>query len=86
MQLEEAQARQEERGSSMTDTKPLVRMKDALKVLQEEMKEMELKIGVVGHSLLAAKMKSTIKIGGPNDDSDDSDTPTESDEEKSDKD
>lgn len=80
-QLEEAKARQEERGSSMTDTKPLVRMKDALKNLQEEMKEMELKIGVVGYTLLNAKMKSKIKIGGDDSDTDD-DTLTDS--EKSD--
>lgn len=80
-QLEEAKARQEERGSSMTDTKPLVRMKDALKNLQEEMKEMELKIGVVGYTLLNAKMKSKIKIGGADDSSDESIT---SDEDKSD--
>ena len=75
-QLEEAKARQEERGSSMTDTKPLVRMKDALKALQEEMKEMELKIGVVGYTLLNAKMKSKIKIGG--DPESDTDSGTES--------
>mmetsp|Transcript_46390 Transcript_46390/g.68498 ORF Transcript_46390/g.68498 Transcript_46390/m.68498 type:complete len:416 (-) Transcript_46390:50-1297(-) len=77
-QLEEAKARQEERGSSMTDTKPLNRMKDALKALQEEMKEMELKIGVVGYTLLNAKMKSKIKIGGADDSS--TDSGTESDE------
>ena len=75
-QLEEAKARQEERGSSMTDTKPLVRMKDALKALQEEMKQMELKIGVVGYTLLNAKMKSKIKIGGA--DESDTDSGTES--------
>ena len=75
-QLEEAKAQQEERGSSMTDTKPLVRIKDALKALQEEMKEMELKIGVVGYTLLNAKMKSKIKIGTA-DESDDSGTNSE---------
>ena len=64
----------------MTDTKPLVRMKDALKNLQEEMKEMELKIGVVGYTLLNAKMKSKIGLGGGDESSDDSLT----DDEKSD--
>ena len=54
-------------------------MKDALKNLQEEMKEMELKIGVVGYTLLNAKMKSKIGLGG-DESSDDSLT----DDEKSD--
>jgi estrogen-related receptor beta like 1 len=79
-QLEEAKARQDETGSNMTDTKPLVRMKDALKKLQEEMKEMELKIGVVGYTLLNHKMRRKIKLGD-DDSTTDTDSQTDSDAE-----
>ena len=80
LQLEEAKARQDETGSNMTDTKPLVRMKDALKKLQEEMKEMELKIGVVGYTLLNHKMRRKIKLGD-DDSTTDTDSQTDSDAE-----
>ena len=60
----------EERGSSMTDTSPLVRMKRALKQLKEEIAEMDLRMGVLSHTLMAAKIRHReakdviIKSGG----------------------
>ncbi|KAJ0390577.1 hypothetical protein ATCC90586_011874 [Pythium insidiosum] len=41
----------------MTDTSPLVAIKDALKALNAEIKNFELRIGVVGHTLLQAKAR-----------------------------
>jgi intraflagellar transport protein 57 len=46
----------EERGSSMTDTTPLVRIKKSIKQLKEEILEMELRMGVLSHSLMEAKI------------------------------
>ena len=60
----------EDRGSSMTDTSPLVRMKRALKQLKEEIAEMDLRMGVLSHTLMAAKIRHReakdviIKSGG----------------------
>ena len=56
-QLEEIKSSMDERGSSMTDTSPLVRIKKALKKLKEEIQEMELRMGVLSHTLMQAKMR-----------------------------
>jgi estrogen-related receptor beta like 1 len=56
--LEEVRSRQESRGNSMTDTKPLMRIKKALKKLKGEMVGMEIRIGVVGHTLMQNKMRT----------------------------
>ena len=40
----------------MTDTGPLVRLKDAMKKIKKEIKEMDLRIGTVSHNLLHIKM------------------------------
>jgi len=56
--LEEVKAVRESRGNSMTDTKPLVRIKHAMKVLKAEMVQMEVRIGVVGHTLMQSKMRN----------------------------
>ena len=76
--LEEIKESQENRGSSMTDTGPLVRMKKAMKTLKEEMVNMEIRIGVLSHTLMQAKMRDHIKhlgmgTGGDDDDDDDDD-------------
>ena len=76
--LEEIKESQENRGSSMTDTGPLVRMKKAMKTLKEEMVNMEIRIGVLSHTLMQAKMRDHIKhlgmgTGGDDDDDDDND-------------
>lgn len=42
----------------MTDASPLVQIKKALHKIKNEIKLMELRIGVVGHTLTRAKMRS----------------------------
>ncbi|TMW57485.1 hypothetical protein Poli38472_003410 [Pythium oligandrum] len=56
-QLRETKTVMDERGSKMTDTSPLVAIKEALKTLNAEIKNFELRIGVVGHTLLQAKAR-----------------------------
>eukprot|EP00948_MAST-09A_sp_MAST-9A-sp1_P000220 g220.t1 len=54
--LDELKVQMNERGSNMTDTGPLVSIKAALKQIKGEIKEMELRMGVVSHALMAAKL------------------------------
>ncbi len=51
------QGQMDSRGSSMTDTSPLMKIKEALASLRTEVKSMELRIGVVGHTLMQSKLK-----------------------------
>src|SRR5512145_660429 len=48
-QLRETKNVMDERGRKMTDTTPLVAIKDALKTLAAEIKTFDLRIGVVGY-------------------------------------
>lgn len=57
-QLSEIKSTMENRGSSMTDTSPLVKIKAALQALKTEAHNFELRIGIVGHTLLHAKSKA----------------------------
>ena len=50
--------RMDERGNSMTDTSPLIKIKSALQRLKEERKAMDVRIGVATHTLVAKKLKS----------------------------
>ncbi|EEY64684.1 Intraflagellar Transport Protein 57 [Phytophthora infestans T30-4] len=56
-QLKETKGVMDERGAKMTDTSPLVHIKSALKTLATEIKNFELRIGVVSHTLLQAKCR-----------------------------
>jgi estrogen-related receptor beta like 1 len=56
-QLDEIKGNMDSRGSSMTDTSPLVKIKTALQEIKVEINTFELRIGVVGHTLLQAKMR-----------------------------
>jgi len=47
----------EERSSTVTDTAPIVKMKDAFKKLRQETRQLEVKIGVVNYTLLQAKLR-----------------------------
>ena len=47
----------EERGSSMTDGSPLVNIRKSLARVKAEMTAMDVRIGVVEHTLLQARMK-----------------------------
>ncbi|XP_065888739.1 intraflagellar transport protein 57 homolog [Dysidea avara] len=56
-ELETVKAQMDERGTSMTDSGPLVRIKQAMTKLKNECTQMELRIGVVEHTLLMATLK-----------------------------
>ncbi|OWZ22252.1 Intraflagellar Transport Protein 57 [Phytophthora megakarya] len=56
-QLKEIKGVMDERGAKMTNTSPLVHIKDALKILATEIKNFELRIGVVSHTLLQGKCR-----------------------------
>merc|ERR1711865_1172294 len=55
--LDEIKDTMDSRGNSMTDTSPLVQIKQALTSLRDEIKTFELRIGVVSHSLMRAKIR-----------------------------
>ncbi|MEE6470006.1 hypothetical protein FKM82_008841 [Ascaphus truei] len=55
--LEKVKQEMEEKGSSMTDGAPLVKIKQALMKLKQETVQMDIRIGVVEHTLLQSKLK-----------------------------
>ncbi|XP_074855003.1 intraflagellar transport protein 57 homolog isoform X2 [Carettochelys insculpta] len=55
--LEKVKQEMEEKGSSMTDGAPLVKIKQALTKLKQETIQMDIRIGVVEHTLLQSKLK-----------------------------
>ncbi|KAL9965679.1 hypothetical protein ACROYT_G029517 [Oculina patagonica] len=61
-ELESVKAQMDERGTNMTDAGPLVRIKQALTRLKQEVQQMEVRIGVVEHSLLGAKLQNRSAI------------------------
>ena len=56
--LEAVKAEMEERGSSMTDGTPLVNIRKSLARMKQEVVTMDVRIGVVQHTLLQAGMLS----------------------------
>lgn len=56
-ELEKVKQEMDERGSSMTDGAPLVRIKQSIQQLKKEAKQMDIRAGVVEHILLQAKLK-----------------------------
>jgi estrogen-related receptor beta like 1 len=56
--IELAKSSVSERNNSMTDVSPLRRLTTSLSTLKKELQHMELRIGVVAHTLLQAKLKS----------------------------
>ncbi|KAJ1446317.1 intra-flagellar transport protein 57 [Pelagophyceae sp. CCMP2097] len=56
-QLDEMKGTMADRGNSMTDTSPLVQIKQALKQIKLEVVTFDLQIGVVGHSLMQQKLR-----------------------------
>jgi len=56
-ELEVVKTDMEERSSTVTDTAPIVKMKDAFKKLRTETRQLEVKIGVVNYTLLQAKLR-----------------------------
>ena len=55
--IEAVKAEMEERGSSMTDGSPLVNIRRSLARVKSEITSMDVRIGVLEHSLLQARMK-----------------------------
>eukprot|EP00746_Dinoflagellata_sp_MGD_P002383 gnl/MRDRNA2_/MRDRNA2_104630_c0_seq1.p1 gnl/MRDRNA2_/MRDRNA2_104630_c0~~gnl/MRDRNA2_/MRDRNA2_104630_c0_seq1.p1 ORF type:complete len:406 (+),score=119.35 gnl/MRDRNA2_/MRDRNA2_104630_c0_seq1:77-1294(+) len=65
-ELEVVKSEMEERSSTVTDTAPCVKIKDAFKQLRLDARQLEVRIGVVSHTLLQAKIwqkPSEKKIG-----------------------
>jgi len=56
-ELSSIKGKMDERGGAMTDTSPLIKIKQALSRLKEERKQMDVRIGVVTHTLVAKKLK-----------------------------
>merc|ERR1719364_430798 len=61
-QLEEVKSTMSDRSNSMTDSQPLKQIKDALNRIKTEIKTFELRIGVVNHTLMQAKLKTGKRI------------------------
>eukprot|EP01135_Chromosphaera_perkinsii_P011022 Nk52_evm56s2309 gene=Nk52_evmTU56s2309 len=57
-ELDSIKAQMDERGTSMTDASPLVKIKQALNRIKLEITQMNLRIGVVEHTLLTAKLNN----------------------------
>ena len=55
--LEAVKGEMEDRGSSMTDGTPLVNIRKSLARMKQETVNMDVRIGVVQHTLLQAKLK-----------------------------
>ena len=55
-ELHVRRADMDERGDSMTDTGPLVKLKDAMKKIKKDITAMDLRIGTVAHNLLHIKL------------------------------
>eukprot|EP00927_Polykrikos_kofoidii_P072216 TRINITY_DN6835_c0_g1_i2.p1 TRINITY_DN6835_c0_g1~~TRINITY_DN6835_c0_g1_i2.p1 ORF type:complete len:408 (+),score=128.86 TRINITY_DN6835_c0_g1_i2:54-1277(+) len=56
-ELEIVKTDMEERSTVVTDTAPIVKMKDAFKKLRADTRQLEVRIGVVGHTLMQAKLR-----------------------------
>eukprot|EP00040_Diaphanoeca_grandis_P011725 m.60116 g.60116 ORF g.60116 m.60116 type:complete len:425 (+) comp22803_c0_seq1:247-1521(+) len=61
-ELDQIRSKTDERGNRMTDSGPLVRIKQALTRLKKEVSQMDLRIGVLQHSMLMAKTNESNKI------------------------
>ena len=60
-ELETVKARMDERGNSMTDTSPLIKIKNAIQTVQSELTELSVRIGVVEHDLMKTLHKASIE-------------------------
>ncbi|RVE61286.1 hypothetical protein OJAV_G00169070 [Oryzias javanicus] len=56
-ELEKVKQEMEEKGSSMSDAAPVVKIKQSLTKLKQEILQIDVRIGVVEHTLLQAKLK-----------------------------
>merc|ERR1740138_794416 len=56
-EYEQLRGEMAERSQTVQDTAPLVKIKDALKRLKPDICQMDLRIGVVNHTLMQAKLR-----------------------------
>ncbi|KAI5607857.1 intraflagellar transport protein 57-like [Silurus asotus] len=56
-ELEKVKQEMDEKGSSMSDGAPVVKIRQSLTKLKQEIQEMDVRMGVVEHTLLQAKLK-----------------------------
>ncbi|XP_058274321.1 intraflagellar transport protein 57 homolog isoform X1 [Hemibagrus wyckioides] len=56
-ELEKVKQEMDEKGSSMSDGVPVVKIRQSLTKLKQEIQEMDVRMGVVEHTLLQAKLK-----------------------------
>lgn len=61
-ELEKVKQEMEEKGSSMSDGAPVVKIRQSLTKLKQEILEMDVRMGVVEHTLLQAKLKEKNKM------------------------
>lgn len=57
--LQDAKQQLDSRGSNLSDTSPLVRLKAAMANLKAELRQMELRIGVVSHQVRCCSSSSS---------------------------
>jgi estrogen-related receptor beta like 1 len=65
-ELEVVKNEMEDRSSTVTDTAPIVKMKDAFKKLRADTRQLEVRIGVVSHTLMQAKLRQRPQDTGKN--------------------
>ena len=58
--LEQILAKTNEHSGSMTDSSPVVKIKDAYKIMLSEIKAMDVRMGVLSHTILQYKSKEKI--------------------------
>merc|ERR1719183_939770 len=63
-ELELVKADMEERSTTVTDTAPIVKMKEAFKKLRSDTRVLEVRIGVVSHTLMQAKLRQSPQDSG----------------------
>jgi len=56
-ELEVVKTEMEERSTTVTDTAPIVKMKESFKKLRADTRQLEVRIGVVSHTLMQAKLR-----------------------------
>lgn len=56
-ELDEVKSKMESLSTTVTDTGPIIKIKDAFQRLRGETRQIEVKIGVVGHTLMQAKLR-----------------------------
>eukprot|EP00878_Enallax_costatus_P038689 GHUV01044109.1.p1 GENE.GHUV01044109.1~~GHUV01044109.1.p1 ORF type:complete len:119 (-),score=25.22 GHUV01044109.1:71-427(-) len=55
--LDDAMQQLDNKGSNLSDASPLVRLKAAMSSLKTELRQMELRIGVVSHNLISLSLR-----------------------------